>query len=986
MGAAVCCSRRSPGDFGLDEVPPDQIGLEVSQISALEAPPSQHSAGGASAENEVQSHGSKLGPSAAASHPPAGGSHWAKLRQSFHDGIGTRRSALKVLRRSQSRLSTNSTVTGRSTGAVSVQWGPPSTPYPGGASGPGGGGGGGAGGAGAGPRASDRRSLDGASGDDRLSLQSRIHAIHEATFSGDRLGSAEVQEASQRMSLLERVFLCCLLTCGTGRVAWAALRCFVVVASSTTVLLLVSTPDADMNGVIQGLAVLSTVSASILSALAKVPAEWSGMEDPSSFVSDRSESQKQHHIDGSERMDMTPDSAHHGLSWGEQTPGFFQSETQTDTSATAAPRRGRRTPDHDNYHSGSAWKRSEPSDGGSDVLQTRFSGEADVYEVAPTHRAPTSPAPRMHALARSASQTSLGLALAIKQQRAVLDSVAVQLEEAEEEVLLRGQMEEEQQELLRNFRRIVSREVGLVLDPPNTRVFVISKEDEERSALSTSCEEAKIRFRAFASIAGAKAAITQARDGLLSESLCGALGRPKRDWRASLRQIEDSVSVLFLSAAWLTEGGERREVPREWRADSFFIVLTCTEEELTDLTNLHIEDIPNPSDFEIREALREQQGVGEVLTSPIGSEDIRNAVMEALHQHFADQYLLLQQVGRGSFATVHKAKRMSDGQLFALKEVHLRRLGPLGVAAIDQEAQVLKAIQWPTLLFLVDTWVSSETRYFLMPLLTGGDLASKCEAVSKDKDDAGAKTMDGNLAIGWYLQTAHAIAYLHWRGMLHTDLKPANIMLAGNSVHVQVGDLGSALLLPGAPPHPALKNCVKGDVRTRLYTSPETMDDLAHSVSSDLWAIGATFLEIFTLKSIVEPAMDSSKMLQALKTAAIPEVLMKRLGAAERTFEGVAVVLAEEVKKQLVELLSLDPGRRPYAISLLQPHNLNQRLRNLLLEVGAIPDTHSDSLHNHDLQEMVADAQAAKHRQPPFQSDSPPQTRQGSSNGKRDKL
>mmetsp|Transcript_56146 Transcript_56146/g.131456 ORF Transcript_56146/g.131456 Transcript_56146/m.131456 type:complete len:959 (-) Transcript_56146:139-3015(-) len=942
MGAAAsaCCTRRSP-DFGIDEVPPEQIGREVSQFSA-ENPSSIGSIRSpVFAGDDVERQRVALGP-AESEEQSAGGRHWAKLRQSFHDGMGGRRSALKQLRRTQSRLSLNSTTTGRSNHTAGP-WGGseargqrefgPGLP---------------------GPRIpADRRSSGGSDGHN--SISSRIDAIYEDDGRYIRSSEAANMDPNEHSPYgFERL----LRIWRQPYRAWSALRCFVVVISSTTLLLLVSAPGEEMDRLIQALAIMTTVSASILSALAKAPAEWYGNASPLWKDYMQPVSEKSDRTLGSFSNEFQPSASNSDPLYKSEDVRRKRVGSETDMQSTSGD-------------SGIAYRARRNQD--DDGFGTRFSGEAEIIDY-PNTRTPTSPQPRMHALARSASQTSLGLALAIKQQRAVLDSVAVQLEEAEEEVLMRGQMEEEQHELLRNFRRIVSRDVGLVADPPNAHIVIVAKADQSRASLSNICDDAKLKYRAFASMVGAKKAVAELgqanRDSSLKRSASRALQAPEHDFRAhcftrSFNRLEEAmVTIVLLSAEWLIDGEERREVPREWHTDGIFIAITCSEEELCQISNLYVEDIPNPSDFEILEALREGQGIREVLTMPACAEDLRNTVMEALHQRFAEDYLLLQQVGRGSFASVHKAKRMSDGQLFALKEVHLRRLGPSGLEMVEQEAKLLRAMQWPTVLFLIDTWVHEGTRYFLTPLLTGGDIAGKCEAAKNKGLDS--TPIEACRAFNWYVQTLHAIAYLHWRGVLHTDLKPQNLLLGGNSLLVQVADLGSALILPGQPPHPALKNAVKADIRTRLYTSPETMDTLTHTCASDMWAIGTTYYEVFTLKSVASANMNASVMLQELKKNASPETLLKNL-IEDGNFVGLPPAKVEELKKQLVDLLSLSPERRPSCISLLMQPIVHQCLRNVMLEVGAFSDKNAEGLHEQNLQEMHTCAAAAKNREPPFQ-------------------
>lgn len=148
------------------------------------------------------------------------------------------------------------------------------------------------------------------------------------------------------------------------------------------------------------------------------------------------------------------------------------------------------------------------------------------------------------------------------------------------------------------------------------------------------------------------------------------------------------------------------------------------------------------------------------------------------------------------------------------------------------------------------------------------------------------------------MQTLHGLTYLHWRGIVHCDLKPGNLILARDLRQLRIGDFGSAVRLPGlGPPFPRLSG-VPGRVASPDYAGPEVSERGLCCTASDVWSVGVTFREVL-----------------CAATAAAAEGADG--GAEEEGFPEHAALLGE-----LAELLRREPRARPLAGQLAQrPRN-----------------------------------------------------------------
>ena len=103
------------------------------------------------------------------------------------------------------------------------------------------------------------------------------------------------------------------------------------------------------------------------------------------------------------------------------------------------------------------------------------------------------------------------------------------------------------------------------------------------------------------------------------------------------------------------------------------------------------------------------------------------------------------------------------------------------------------------------------------------------------------------------------MSYIHGKGFIHLDLKPANILITSNGI-VKIGDLGLARLI-----YEPLQPLFQGDkvVVTIWYRAPELLLGARHYTTAiDIWAVGCVMAELANLRPIFkgeEAKLDSKK-------------------------------------------------------------------------------------------------------------------------------
>jgi len=243
----------------------------------------------------------------------------------------------------------------------------------------------------------------------------------------------------------------------------------------------------------------------------------------------------------------------------------------------------------------------------------------------------------------------------------------------------------------------------------------------------------------------------------------------------------------------------------------------------------------------------------------------------------AGRYRLERLLGHGGMADVYRAVDESGGPPVAIKVV--RSTDPELARRITREARAVEGFDHPGLVRLLGTGVHDRHAYMVMELVEGPTLAERLRR--------GPLAPDRCATLGASL--ADALAYVHRRGVVHRDVKPANVLLGPGS-RVRLADFGIAQVLD------ASAATVTGTtLGTAAYMAPEQLGHHRVGPEADLWALGAMLLECMTGRRAFEgtPA----------------EVVARRLAGAVPSPDG----LPAPWRMLLSSMMDPDPARRPEA-------------------------------------------------------------------------
>ncbi len=198
-------------------------------------------------------------------------------------------------------------------------------------------------------------------------------------------------------------------------------------------------------------------------------------------------------------------------------------------------------------------------------------------------------------------------------------------------------------------------------------------------------------------------------------------------------------------------------------------------------------------------------------------------------------FLLQDKVGQGSMGIVYRALQVSMNRIVAVKILHAKLAANTDLLeGLTREAHLAAKLSHNNIVQAIDVGSAGSLHYLVMEFIEGKTL--------KRDMDAG-KVFEEKEAVEIILQIAQALQHAHRRGLVHRDVKPANIVLTTEGI-AKLADLGMARQTSDQ----MLIRKERGlAIGTPYYMSPEQIRGRPDiDGRADLYALGATLYHMVT--------------------------------------------------------------------------------------------------------------------------------------------
>ena len=244
---------------------------------------------------------------------------------------------------------------------------------------------------------------------------------------------------------------------------------------------------------------------------------------------------------------------------------------------------------------------------------------------------------------------------------------------------------------------------------------------------------------------------------------------------------------------------------------------------------------------------------------------------------------IIREIGRGNMATVYLGHDSFSARDVAIKVAHPEILrdeasGGQYRKLFFNEAKVAGMLKHPNVVSIYDAGVEGDICYITMEYIPGGQTLK-----SHTQPDTLLPVEDVAQIV---FKCAKALDHAHKKGVIHRDVKPANLMLTEDG-DVKVVDFGVAMMTQSD----VAGTQVQGYVGSPLYMSPEQVQQDEITTRTDLFSIGVVMYEMPTgqhpfiadsLPAIIHRIANEPHQPMGNHRQSVPEILERIVGRTLR--------------------------------------------------------------------------------------------------------
>src|SRR5438105_7998700 len=232
---------------------------------------------------------------------------------------------------------------------------------------------------------------------------------------------------------------------------------------------------------------------------------------------------------------------------------------------------------------------------------------------------------------------------------------------------------------------------------------------------------------------------------------------------------------------------------------------------------------------------------------PLARVECPNCGEKVRAERMFDNFVIVETVGVGGMGTVYKARDTLLDRFVALKLLRKDLEGGLDeTAQLQQEARMAASVNHPNIVQVFSSGTDHGQFYLVMELVEHGSLDDLIEQQTRLSEE---QVLEAGI------QTAKGLRAAYAKGLVHRDVKPANILFADEHL-AKIGDFGLAGITAEA----------LGEIwGTPYYVAPERLGNQPEDFRSDIYSLGATLFHALAGRAPIEGETNSANELLALK-------------------------------------------------------------------------------------------------------------------------
>eukprot|EP00727_Mastigamoeba_balamuthi_P000775 m51a1_g10695 putative protein serine threonine kinase (1037) ;mRNA; r:143450-147940 len=196
-------------------------------------------------------------------------------------------------------------------------------------------------------------------------------------------------------------------------------------------------------------------------------------------------------------------------------------------------------------------------------------------------------------------------------------------------------------------------------------------------------------------------------------------------------------------------------------------------------------------------------------------------------QALGGSYILMEVIGKGSFGVVFKAVHKAKGYFVAVKKLAAKREQ---AQSLKNEIKLLQSLSDKHVVRYNEHLSTDAHVYIVMEYIENGSLSGLIKS---------AGVLPESLVRVYTQQLLKGLVYLHGQGVIHRDIKGANLLICTDGT-IKLTDFGVSIRCDLLDP------TVDNIAGTPNWMAPEIIEMRTPTPACDIWSVGATIIELLT--------------------------------------------------------------------------------------------------------------------------------------------
>ncbi|GAA5955346.1 hypothetical protein JCM3765_003288 [Sporobolomyces pararoseus] len=256
-------------------------------------------------------------------------------------------------------------------------------------------------------------------------------------------------------------------------------------------------------------------------------------------------------------------------------------------------------------------------------------------------------------------------------------------------------------------------------------------------------------------------------------------------------------------------------------------------------------------------------------------------------------YQLGECIGKGQFGTVYRALNLNTGQVVAVKRIQLEGKTEAEIEQLSNEVSLLQRLNHPAIVRYQGLLRSENYLNIILEYAESGSLQTTLRQFGQ---------LPEGLVASYVVKILEGLAYLHEQGVVHCDLKAANI-LSTKTGNTKLSDFGVSLNLHAIKNTQGFGGGAKDVQGTPNWMAPEVIEMRGALPASDIWSLGCTVVELIDGRPPYSDLVAMSAMFRIVEDENGPPVPDSS---------------SPELKAFLARCFKKDPRERPSATELFE--------------------------------------------------------------------